>query len=83
MTFSKMAHSIKNPDTIHYVVWRTYGGYSPKGKLKRFKNLCYLCMGSCSVTKSKMTRDKTKVTCKNCKLSLAKRTFTKRKSRRQ
>ena len=61
-----LAHSIKNPNTIHYVVWRTYGGYSPKGKLKRFKNLCYLCMGSCSVTKSKMTRDKTKVTCKNC-----------------
>jgi hypothetical protein len=53
MSFSKMAHSVKNPKTIHYVTWRD-------GMMR------YLCNGACSVTKSKITKAKSKVTCKNC-----------------
>jgi hypothetical protein len=57
-------------DKIHFVKWRTYSGVSPKGKKKRFKDLGYLCNGACSITKSKSTRDVSKVTCKNCLLKL-------------
>jgi hypothetical protein len=49
--YSKYAHSIKNPHIIHYV--------------NRSKDR-YLCIGACSITKSKMTRETKEVTCKNC-----------------
>lgn len=51
---------------MHYVVWRTYSGINPEGKKIRRKHLGYLCNGACYITKSKSTRDKAKVTCKNC-----------------
>lgn len=53
MSFSRGAHSIKNPHIIHYVLWHD-------GDMR------YLCNGACSVTKSKTTKAKSKVTCKNC-----------------
>jgi len=67
--------TIKNPNTIHYWRWWTYSGFNPSGKKVRFKHQGYLC--SHSFTKQKATRDKKKVTCKNCKMILKKEAHEK------
>jgi len=50
---SKFAHSIKNPQIMHYMITRD--------KRKR-----YLCNGACSITPKKIALTEHEVTCKNC-----------------
>jgi hypothetical protein len=63
-----MAHSIKNPQIIHLIRWRTYEAIAPYKH--RVKELGYLCCNS--YTKSKSTMFRKKVTCKNCLRKLKK-----------
>jgi hypothetical protein len=52
------AHSIKNKDTIHFLVSKEDENYKNKWY--------YACMQACSTTDSKSTRNFLKVTCQNC-----------------
>src|SRR5437867_919374 len=75
------AHSIKNPEIIHYFIYgseRCYGKhmhlyddtYFPEGHShRRFK---YLCMQASATTPSKRTRNVEDVTCFNCQRELGK-----------
>jgi len=60
------AHSIKNPDIIHWLSAQIgYGIYNPPYENWSFKlSPKYTC--TFALTPSKVTDDKSKVTCQNC-----------------
>ena len=61
------AHSINNPQTIHYVIRKSNRGVHWKTrKPYDYRRLAYLCISVVGTTPSKRTRDVTAVTCKNC-----------------
>ena len=71
------AHSVKNPQTIHYFLYGGHKGIRPDTrKWTRYRYLVYLCIQSQPfTTPSKRTRDVSKVTCLNCLRELRKRGF--------
>jgi hypothetical protein len=64
------AHSIKNPEIIHYFIRRSRRAHDGSGR--EIRHWSYLCMQACSTTPSKRTRNVLDVTCLNCLRDLGK-----------